>query len=157
MALSDLGTIATKEMNNSGTKYQAYANNGVVDAWCAMFVRWCAKEAGVEGKFGTSNKASDLKGALGNFALGTGIAPSSNIPKVGDLAFVNSKSDTDKTGSVNHVAIITSITSTTITTVNGNWLISKYPKGIVSTATYNLNGTSKGSGWGCIVKYGKNS
>lgn len=95
--------------------------------------------------FGSSAVASQLRGIHGNYDLTT-----SSRPKVGDLAFVNPGRDSQG-GAIGHVGIIAAISSDKITTLNGNW------GGKVGYGYYHLNGNSYGSGYGSILKYGKNS
>lgn len=142
-----LVSTAINELGNNSSKYCNALGYPTSTAWCAIFARWCGNQNNMN--FGSSALASELRGINGNFTLTTGVAPSNNIPKVGDLAFVNPGAD-DKTGSVGHVGIITSISSDKITTVNGNW------GGKVGYAYYHLDGKSYGKGYGSILSYGKN-
>ncbi|WP_187355504.1 CHAP domain-containing protein [Paenibacillus tengchongensis] len=142
-----LASTAINELGNTSHKYCSALGYSDSTAWCAIFARWCGIQNNMN--FGSSAVASELRGINGNFVLNTGVAPSSNIPKVGDLAFVNPNSDT-KQGSVGHVGIITNISGGKITTVNGNW------GGKVGYAYYHLNGTSYGTGYGSILIYGSN-
>lgn len=120
--------------------YFGVSNPGV--AWCAWFVRQCGAKAGMF--FGNSNVASQLTGIDGNFAF------SQSGVKVGDLAFIDPNGGTK----IGHVGIIVEINSTQIVTVEGN-MSGTTQTSIVKNGKYNLSGYS--SGFGRIVKYGKNS
>lgn len=120
--------------------YFGVANPNV--AWCAWFVRQCGAKAGMY--FGNSNVASQLTGIDGNFPF------SQSGVRVGDLAFIDPTGGT----TIGHVGIIVEINSTQIITVEGN-MSGTTQTSYVKNGRYNLSGYS--SGYGRIVKYGKNS
>lgn len=143
-----LASTALAELNNGPSKYLKALGYPAGTDWCAIFVRWCGLQNDMD--FGSSAEASELLGLYGNEDLTT-----SSHPKVGDLAFVNPKKDIRsgviRKSDIGHVGIITAISGDKITTVNGNW------GGKVGYGYYHLNGNSYYSGYGSILRYGKNS
>lgn len=123
-------------------EYFAVDNPGV--AWCAWFVRQCARKAGLY--FGNSNMATGLKGLLGNVDYSI-----QNKPKVGDLAFIINSGET----TIGHIGIVVSIEDGEISTMEGNM------SGSINTSTVRSGkykyATGKGGSWGTIAKIGRNS
>lgn len=134
IATNELGY---KETGTNVTKYgKWYGSDG--QPWCHMFVSWCANKAGIStsvipktyscdtgmNKFINWNRFEYSK-AYGN----------TYTPKVGDIIYFGTKSDS------NHVGIITKVTSSKITTIEGN------SSDKVQNKTYNLTDSS-------IVGYG---
>jgi hypothetical protein len=158
MALSVTTLISTAEacIGKNRSECNTYFDENFNDAWCAWFVRMCGKKATNPADatiFGSSNVASALHGAIGQY--GQYELTGSNFPKVGDLAFINPNSNT-RGGSVGHVGIITNIGAAPdkkITVVSGNL------GGKVKQVVHKKDGTpdSGYSGYGTILNYGTNS
>ncbi len=91
---------------------------GLQDAWCAMFIAWCAEQAQISTSIITKQarasgkSASSTTGYFGN----TFKSFSSYTPSVGDIAYIDTNSD----GVSNHVEIVSNVTDSTITTIGGN-------------------------------------
>lgn len=117
--------------NGSGN-YTEYGRwYGLQDMWCAMFVSWCANQAGVDTS--VIPKTASTVTALNYFIKqGTAhtrasIAAGEYTPKTGDIIFYKSERNTAIT---NHIGIVTSFSGTTINAIEGN----------TSSATISTNG-----------------
>lgn len=110
IALSQKGY---KEGPNNDTKYGAwYGLNH--EPWCAMFVSWCANQAGIP-----ESIIPKFAGCTTGFRIMTqmGITTKEHIiPQKGDLIFF----DWDRSGDYDHVGIVTSANETSVYTVEGN-------------------------------------
>ncbi len=117
--------------NGSGN-YTEYGRwYGLQDMWCAMFVSWCADQAGVSTS--VIPKTASTVTAL-NYFIKQGvahtrasIAAGEYTPKAGDIIFFKSSRNTAIT---NHIGVVTSFSGTTINTIEGN----------TSSATISTNG-----------------
>ncbi|MBS6196145.1 MAG: peptidoglycan-binding protein [Clostridiales bacterium] len=104
-----------EDNGNNITPYgEWYGMNG--SAWCAMFVSWCAKQAGLLGvpipKFAYCPLGMQFYKARGKyFTRGGGY-----VPKVGDTIFFWSTS----LGRVAHTGIVVATDSYLVTTIEGN-------------------------------------
>ena len=107
--------IGYTEGSNNYNKYGASFNHNNV-AWCAFFVSWCAKEAGI------SNSIIQRQGIAspfsGYFNIPNTHGRSNYFPKPGDLVFYGPNSNGDHY----HVGIVETVNSSTgyITTIEGN-------------------------------------
>ncbi len=114
--------------NNSSSQY----------AWCAVFISWCADQAGIpESVIPKTAGASTYY----NWFKSRGLFYKYNktTPKPGDVIFI----DWEKGhGGVDHVGIVVSVENGIVTTVEGNY------SNKVSCNTYSLNS-------GYIVGYGR--
>lgn len=127
MSLSTFVQVANGEVGyvegpDNDTKYGRWfgMNN---EPWCAIFVSWCANQADILTTAATASEPYVYKTASvqtmynwyrnNNRNLTISTNPSSaNYPKVGDLVFIN--------GTSTHIGIIVAVSSSTITTVEGN-------------------------------------
>ena len=94
---------------------------GLQDMWCAMFVSWCANNAGVPTT--VVPKHSYTVSGLNQFIswgrayTRAQVAAGSYTPQPGDIIYFKSSRNTNKT---NHVGIVTAFSGSTIYTVEGN-------------------------------------
>lgn len=118
IALNELGT-AEKKYNNVkyNTWYYGYEVVGKTSnayAWCAVFVSWCANEAGISTKY--IPKTSGVS-SMKNFFTSNGLyTKGSTGIKVGDIVFFGSKQS-----SPSHVGIVVAVENGTIVTIEGNY------------------------------------
>lgn len=102
--------------------YTEYGNwYGVQDMWCAMFVSWCAKEAGISADTVPSHCATP-EGL--NWFTGRGLTHSREevqdrqyTPKPGDLIYFKTSRNAKPT---NHVGIVTAYSNGRVYTIEGN-------------------------------------
>lgn len=141
-AVSQLGT--KPDANGVTTYGQWYQDN--VDgsqkfntaAWCAMFLSWCANDAGVSRSTVGYYAACSFWQEQFFVANGTWHAASGYTPARGDLIFFDYTGD----GKANHNGIVESVSETQVVAIEGN--VDKE----VKRCTYELSDTS-------IVGYGK--
>lgn len=110
IALSQKGY---KEGANNDTKYGAWYGLNY-NPWCAMFVSWCANQAGIP-----ESIIPKFAGCTTGFRIMTdmGITTKEHIvPQKGDLIFF----DWDRSGDYDHVGIVTDANSSSVYTVEGN-------------------------------------
>lgn len=101
---------------NNDNKYGAYFGNNNV-AWCAYFISWCARQAGIpESVIKTNAWAGSMGSSKGTGNFGAPYYPKGSItPKKGDIVYYGWGSSTSQ-----HVEIVVSTTSSTITSIGGN-------------------------------------
>lgn len=124
------GEIGYKEQGNNITKYGEWY--GMQDAWCNMFVAWCAAQAGVsEGiipKYAyvpsTANWFDDRK-QYKNSKYWDG----NYTPKVGDIVLF----DWDQTSISDHIGFVEKVEGNTLYTIEGN------SNNMVARRTYSLD------------------
>lgn len=110
------GEVGYTDPGINQTKYNDYF--GFSGAWCAMFVSWCANRANVSTV--TIPHASTCA-ALRTFYLNSGKYYSSSsqggsyTPKIGDLFFQYNNASTP-----GHVGFVSSVSSSSITVIDGN-------------------------------------
>ncbi|MDE6041481.1 MAG: peptidoglycan-binding protein [Muribaculaceae bacterium] len=114
--------VGTKEPNGDDQFIKAYnksvgTNFNMQTAWCAMFVTFCARMAGVPTtvipNFASCTVSRDSFWKPKNrWRLRT----SGYTPKPGDLIFF----DWDLDGGPNHVGLVKSVTASQVTTIEGN-------------------------------------
>lgn len=116
------GELGYEEGNNGYTKYGSWFDSrfdgGYECAdWCAMFVCWCANQAGISTSvIPTSQGMADVAGLLKYYDnKGLAFRPSAKTPKAGDLFFEDGVYNNP-----GHVGIVISVSSTTITVIAGN-------------------------------------
>ena len=118
--------IGTKESGNNHVKYSAwYGMDG--QPWCAMFVSWCAQQAGIL----TTQKLKSCPFvpkmsytpsirewyARNRRLLAPNTLPTNpNYPKVGDIVLIDSKGGT----AVNHVGIVCRTNGIIFEVIEGN-------------------------------------
>ncbi|MBQ7541013.1 MAG: CHAP domain-containing protein [Clostridia bacterium] len=115
-----------------GANYTEYGRwYGLQDMWCAMFVSWCAYNAGVPTS--VVPKHSFTVSGLNQFIswgrayTRAEVAAGTYTPRPGDIIYFKSSRNQNKT---NHVGIVTGFSGSTIYTVEGN----------TSSATISTNG-----------------
>ncbi|MGN0152263.1 MAG: peptidoglycan-binding protein [Wujia sp.] len=131
----------------NGVKFSKYAKelnapcNKNNSEWCAFFVAWCMKQAGVPGNVYNITSSSARADVPSNIKSGHyyEVDDSSYTPQRGDLVYIDWK-QRDRRCNVNpigHVEIITDYNSDTgkISTVGGNTDTSHIPDGIVTVRT----------------------
>ncbi len=106
-----LKEVGYKEGTNNNNKYGSYFKMNNV-AWCALFVSWCARQAGI----GTDVIPTYSGCGTGyNFFKNKGRIH--NNPQVGDIVFFK---PTIKGATSSHTGIVVEVTSTSVITVEGN-------------------------------------
>lgn len=98
--------------SNNYTEYQRMpgvtSGQGVANAgWCAAFVSWCARQAGIS----TSIIGNSTTSSISNFGL-----QKTSTPKKGSLAFVQFDSDVN----IDHTALVYDVDDTYVYTIEGN-------------------------------------
>ena len=109
---SNLNSPTANPGNNNYTKYGAWFNNNPAD-WCAMFVSWCANQAGISNSIIPCSDT--VQGHINGFtASGTYYAASSYTPASGDIFLMKIP------GVVSHTGIVTAKVGSTIQVIDGN-------------------------------------
>ena len=121
IALTQVGYSETGE-NHTKYNYWYYNNKYTPNPWCAIFVSWCAKQAGIPTSVIKKNAwvgfpISDV--SSNDFGV-PAYSFSSTTAKVGDLAFINNDVD-PKFEKIDHVGLIYAVDSNYIYTVEGNY------------------------------------
>ncbi len=105
--------VGYSEGSNSYTKYGDWYGLPNSD-WCAMFVSWCADQAGIDQstfqKFALCSSGCDYFMSLGEFNYS-----GSYTPQAGDLIFYASY------GSIYHVGLVVSSDGTNVYSIEGNY------------------------------------
>lgn len=111
-------------------------------SWCAIFISWCARQAGIpQSVLKTNSKASGTSCNFGEKKYNFG----SRSPKVGDILYINNDSDSQ----ADHAALVYKVDSQYIYSVEGNC------SDKVKTLKYNVsNGTATFSNSTKILFYG---
>lgn len=113
------------EGSNGYTKYGDWYGMPNAD-WCAMFVSWCADQAGVDSsvfqKFALCSAGADYFISQGNFHYS-----GSYIPQAGDLIFYSSY------GNIYHVGLVTGSDGYNVYSIEGNY------NEAVSNVSYSLS------------------
>lgn len=137
VAKHELAWAFKEDNGNNITPYgEWYGMNG--SAWCAMFVSWCAMQAGILGTK-VPKYAYCPSGVLWYRNKGKYYSRNSSyIPRIGDTIFFWNTS----LGRVGHTGIVIATTATTVTTIEGN------TNDGVGTHTYNKTNTYI-DGYGC--------
>lgn len=124
--IDDLIAVARTQVgytqdSNGGTKYGAWYGKGTTNvAWCAMFVSWCADQAGISTSIIPKHADCDAgmkwfksQGLWYNSACFGG----SYTPQPGDIVYYSTThSQTDAT----HVGIVTGVSGNYLQTIEGN-------------------------------------
>lgn len=136
IAKAQIGTKESPSGSNNvkyNTWYYGHAVKGSGYPWCAVFVSWCANQAGVStAKIPKTASVTNLLQFFKN--KGRYIKKGNYKPKPGDIMI-------QKANGASHTGIVISSTSTTFTTIEGN------TSNKVGQRTYSLN-DSKLSGFG---------
>lgn len=104
------------EGSNNDNKYGAYFGNNHV-AWCAYFISWCARQAGIPESVIKTNAWAGSMGSskrTGNFG-GQYYPKGSITPQKGDIVYYGWGSSTSQ-----HVEIVISTSGSTFTSIGGN-------------------------------------
>ncbi|KYH30051.1 spore cortex-lytic enzyme precursor [Clostridium tepidiprofundi DSM 19306] len=122
------GEVGYTEGAGNITKYgKWYGLDG--NPWCAMFVSWCANQAGILNsivpKYSLCSAGANWYKNLGKYKT----RESGYTPKSGDVIFFNVN------GGINHTGIVKSYSSSTVYTIEGN------KSNTVRNASYNLSNT----------------
>ena len=140
-----VGEIGNKPDGNGVTKYGQWYQDNVdgsqkfnTAAWCAMFLSWCASDAGVSKSTVGYYAACSYWQEQFFVANGTWHAASGYTPARGDLIFFDYTGD----GKANHNGIVESVSATQVVAIEGN--VDKE----VKRCTYEINDST-------IVGYGK--
>lgn len=111
------GELGYEETGINVTKYGEWY--GMQDAWCVMFISWCAEQAGISTAVIPKTASNDYLCAYYS-NLGTYYrSPSQGgtvEPQVGDIYFVGTSYTT-----TSHAGIIVDVDDAYIYTVDGNW------------------------------------
>ena len=95
----------------------AGSSGGYYNPWCAYFISWCARQAGIPTSI-ISNASYACAGSDdGDFHNLTYHSRGSYTPQVGDLIFFDWDSEP---GPWDHVEIVTAVSSSSVTTLGGN-------------------------------------
>lgn len=125
MSLSSFIEVACEQVGNGRRKYVKwyYGDENNRNDWCAIFVSWCADQAGILTEESIADYPSVPKTALVSTMYNwfrnnrRNLAPSGdpdspNYPRPGDIAFIN--------GTDTHVGIIVEVNDNEIKVVEGN-------------------------------------
>ncbi len=123
------GYAGTTRGSNNVTEYGRWY--GMQDMWCAMFVSWCAYQAGISTSIVpkhayTPSGLSWFKSRGLAYSRAT-VATGGYKPQPGDIIYFKSPRNSNPT---NHIGIVTSYSGSTVYTVEGN----------TSSATVSTNG-----------------
>lgn len=103
--------VAESQLGNKGTKYKNFG--GVDGHWCAMFVSWCAREAGISKD---AIPTTALVQTYLDFAKNTGrFVDKTQKPQVGDIAIMKNNG-----GSHVNIVVDVNVNDDKVTTVGGN-------------------------------------
>lgn len=121
-SFSDLGGSSSGSSNYTEYGYWygtqvAGSSGGYYYAWCAYFISWCARQAGIPTSI-ISNASYACAGSdNGDFKNLTYYSRGSYTPQAGDLIFF----DWDSVdGQWDHVEVVTAVSSSSVTTIGGN-------------------------------------
>jgi hypothetical protein len=114
-----IGVAATQVGNNDGKKY----NNPNGYAWCAYFIVWCARQAGID-----SSVVKNAGVATSDALLGSGRYNDKStgyVPKRGDILIYDWVSNglcskTPRSAYGDHVGIVVAVDSKYVYTIEGN-------------------------------------
>lgn len=105
------------EGSNNNNKYGAALGQNNV-AWCALFISWCARQAGIPTSIiKTTAWAGDMGSSKQTGNFGGQYYPKGSItPQKGDIVYY----DWNRNGSSDHVEIVISTSGSTFTSIGGN-------------------------------------
>lgn len=137
------GEIGYSEGPNDATKYgrwyeERYGDSFREAPWCAMFVSWCAYQAGILSDNSTDVVPYVLSGAYVPYMYnkynnsGRILTAASTTPQIGDIAFCR-QANSDM---LDHVAIVSAVNGNQVTYVEGN-----SAEGDVRESTFTNNGS----------------
>lgn len=122
VALSQVGYHESNDvLDLSGNTADGYSDfteycrwHGYYYGWCALFISWCARQAGVPESIIRNNSLAD--GTGGNFGEKNVYAFSEHEPQKGDIVYVDNDDDPE----ADHVGIVYAVDDEFIYTVEGN-------------------------------------
>lgn len=122
-----IGELGYRETPVNVTKYGEWY--GTQSYWCAMFVSWCANQAGISENVIPKHSYCP-NGAQWFMDMGRWYYRSSSYrPKPGDIVYFYTE------GGINHVGIVESVEGSTLRTIEGN------TSDMVARRSYNLSDT----------------
>ena len=128
---------ATQLGNYGGATYRSWYGGGNWDAWCAIFVTWCADQCGYIDA-GICPMIGSVNGQLNHFIANNQWASGRITPSAGMYIFF----DYDVNGSGDHVGLVESCDGTTIYCIEGNYnngvYRTSYPVGYYSIMGYGM-------------------
>lgn len=106
------------DLSGFGTGYYDYTEYnywyGYTVGWCAIFISWCARQAGIPESIISNNSWADGQG--GNFGEKEVYAFADHEPQKGDIVYIDNDSDPD----ADHVGLVYDVDDTFIYTLEGN-------------------------------------
>lgn len=121
--------IGTKESGPNNIKYNTWFYGKKVQAginssryaWCAVFISWCADQAGISTtvipKTASASTLAQHFNSLGTYAKYT----YTYKPSVGDIIFIDWDKARGDIGTIDHVGIVIAIEGDKVITVEGNY------------------------------------
>ncbi len=139
VARTQIGYVETSG-NHTKYNYWYYNGNDTSAAWCAIFISWCADQAGIPTSIIAKNaRASGYTTSNMNsnpFRV-PAVSFSNRIPAVGDIAFIDNSGDNNS----DHVGIVIGVDGNYIYTAEGNYS-NKVANNKYARSNGKLNGTS---------------
>jgi hypothetical protein len=130
--------VATGQLGGTGCSPGYYNSCGI--EWCAEFARWVWRTAGVSDVSGLDAWAQSFK----TYGIGRGLyraRSSGYVPQPGDAIVFDWDHNSGDSHPIDHVAIVTSVTSTQVNTIGGNQGNSNNYSSKVSRASYSRTNT----------------
>lgn len=109
VAISQVGTKSKGNNNKYNTDFYGHMVNGDAYPWCAVFVWWCAKEAGEDCVPKTASVSDILRYAKENGCF----EPRGYMPKIGDIFIHQTKKES-------HTGFIVEVDEEKYYTIEGN-------------------------------------
>ncbi|MEV4545981.1 FG-GAP-like repeat-containing protein [Micromonospora echinaurantiaca] len=131
-------SVATNQLGGTGCNPGYYNSCGI--EWCAEFARWVWRTAGVSDVSGLDSWAQSFK----TYGIGRGLYHSRSsgyVPQPGDAIVFDWDHASGDGHPIDHVAIVTSATSTQVNTIGGNQGNSNNYSSKVSRASYSRTNT----------------
>lgn len=137
----------------TANKYQKEFGMGINDYWCAAFMSYCARQAGLEKskKFPPSTSCN----AISNAFIGAGNNPkfptSGYIPKPGDVVFFDWDHDMNEAMPLDHIGVVYTVDGDDVITIEGN--VNPTPEYVHSLVTTYFNGEIRNKMDNIVQKY----
>lgn len=116
---NDAGMSGTTSGSGNYAEYNYWYNGSNGYSWCATFVSWCARQAGISTSIIANGSWACPEYGSGDLHVPF-YARGSYTPKAGDLIFFLWSSDAAEGYNWSHVGIVYSVSSTQVTTIEGN-------------------------------------
>ncbi len=129
------------------TSHKGTSYNHISSQWCAMFVSWCAYNAGVSTSIITCEQYTETQVKLfknqGRAHRWSTVQSGAYTPKSGDIVYFLSSSGAASGRTVNHVGIVTGWDGSTLYTIEGNTSSAYFSTdgGCCSDKTYSISST----------------